>query len=591
MQYTSPRAVRRPAAASSLGRYDRIRQSLKPSLKCGIVTSLPVCFVFFVLNAVYINFQLLQPNDGDKHVESSVHKQIPRVGARIPKAAGVPPHFLDREAIVEQLQQRKVRDEAELRQRLDQEAKELAVSVVAKAAAAAAAAAAQKKSRRVHEEAVATPEPPKNAPQENVVHHHAHEAIYRDEIRLLSHWQQYLQQTSQFCQQERSAFQLDVERYLAERQRDQENESPKPPMCALSSMDDGPALSSGANQAQPLPFIIIFPSVTLLGNGVEATNRTFLDFRPIMVHCLRWLLHKEMKKLYLLIPTTAESTLRLDRGYGRRIMAWHDDPAHRVHVLFADSMFDGIDHIHENHGTHTDGHAQIQDHDTMVLWVNEEWSGRYEGFTEGRLLWKQHPSTLVASNVYQLESSQRGQLQGICPQNSTNRLSHATPLSTNASSEGSSEWINLVGTMHHRDYLCFLQHPTFHSIREHAQHDWRQSLLAASLYLRSLAVVRGKVSAAEGTDKNSLAALDSDPIPFSKTDIGGESRAVRFYSPHGPSRNPDGTGDEDAGMETFEILATWIGWERSQVSNWNEVLSLFGGIWWGPGSVPSSSGV
>jgi hypothetical protein len=206
---------------------------------------------------------------------------------------------------------------------------------------------------------------------------------------------------------------------------------------------------------QSSTYIMLFPTVSQ-------------DLRSIFLHCMKWLLDPAVAEIWLLVPEETMDLLHKDVPYGNRILAWNHKRKHRVHVASAPTLWEAVAQVDEAASKSV----------SSVFWVNDEaWQGNHRGIHAGWELWKQDPSVLVAArglglpdDTSQKEGSSLDRegttITTICPRDSLPSVVTVT------TSDDVPSLVDLIGSFHHRDYLCFLQHPVLASLQADAR-DWR----------------------------------------------------------------------------------------------------------------------
>jgi hypothetical protein len=172
--------------------------------------------------------------------------------------------------------------------------------------------------------------------------------------------------------------------------------------------------------------------------------------------------------MWLLLPEETRALLHNDIPYGNRILEWNRKKKHRLHLAFAPTLWEAVAQVDESASKSI----------SSVFWVNDEvWQGNHIGIHDGWELWKENPSALVAARGWALpdETSQKegstqdaqgATLTTLCPRDSLPNVVAVT------NSDDVPSLVDLIGSFHHRDYLCFLRHPVLASLQAEAS-DWR----------------------------------------------------------------------------------------------------------------------
>jgi hypothetical protein len=214
-----------------------------------------------------------------------------------------------------------------------------------------------------------------------------------------------------------------------------------------------PSNSSSVDQSSN--YIMLFPTVSQ-------------DLRSIFLHCMKWLMDPAVAEIWLIVPDETRDLMHKDVPYGNRILAWNHRKKHRVHVASAPTLWKAVAQVDEAASRSV----------SAVFWVNDEaWLGNHRGIHAGWELWKQDTSALVAARGWGLpggtsqKEGSRQDLQGttlttICPRDSMPSVVALT------NSNDMPSFVDLIGSFHHRDYLCFLRHPVLASLQADV-HDWR----------------------------------------------------------------------------------------------------------------------
>jgi hypothetical protein len=219
---------------------------------------------------------------------------------------------------------------------------------------------------------------------------------------------------------------------------------------AAHEMCFAPPSSSSVDQSSN--YIMLFPTHSQ-------------DLQSIFLHCMKWLLDPAVAEIWLLLPEETIILLHNDIPYGNRILEWNRKRNHRLHLAFAPTLWEAV--------------AQVDDAASKsissVFWVNDEvWQGNHMGIHAGWERWKEDPSALVAARGWALPGETEGStqdLQGatlttLCPRDSLPNVVAVT------SDDDIPSLVDLIGSFHHRDYLCFLRHPVLAPLQADA-HDWR----------------------------------------------------------------------------------------------------------------------
>lgn len=218
-------------------------------------------------------------------------------------------------------------------------------------------------------------------------------------------------------------------------------------------MCSAPSNSSSIDQSSN--YIMLFPTASK-------------DLRSIFLHCMKWLLDPAVAEIWLLVPQETREILRNDLLYGNRMLAWNHKRKHRVRIAFAPTLWEAVAKVDDAASKST----------SSVFWVNDEvWQGNHIGIHAGWELWKQDTSALVAARGWALlddtsqkerstQDAQVDTLTTLCPRDSLPSVVAVTE------SEDIPSLVDLIGSFHHRDYLCFLRHPLLASLQADAR-DWR----------------------------------------------------------------------------------------------------------------------
>jgi hypothetical protein len=214
--------------------------------------------------------------------------------------------------------------------------------------------------------------------------------------------------------------------------------------------------SNSSSVDQSANYIMLFPTVSK-------------DVQSIFLHCMKWLLDPAVAEIWLLIPDETIDLLQKDVPYGNRILAWDNKRKHRVHIASAPTLWKAVAQVDEAASKSV----------SSVFWVNDKiWQGNHRGIHAGWDLWKQDTSALVAARGWSLpgDTSQKegsGQdLQVITPTTTICPRDSLPSVVTVTKSDDMPDLVDLIGSFHHRDYLCFLRHPVLASLQADAQ-DWR----------------------------------------------------------------------------------------------------------------------
>jgi hypothetical protein len=211
-----------------------------------------------------------------------------------------------------------------------------------------------------------------------------------------------------------------------------------------------PSNSSSVDQSSN--YIMLFPTASQ-------------DLQSIFLHCMKWLLDPAVAEIWLLLPEETRSLLHNDIPYGNRILEWNRKRKHRLHLAFAPTLWEAV--------------AQVDDAASKsissVFWVNDEvWQGNHIGIHTGWELWKEDPSALVVARGWALPGETEGSTQDVqgttlttlCPRDSLPNVVAVF------NEDDIPSLVDLIGSFHHRDYLCFLRHPVLAPLQADA-HDWR----------------------------------------------------------------------------------------------------------------------
>jgi hypothetical protein len=252
------------------------------------------------------------------------------------------------------------------------------------------------------------------------------------------------------------------------------------------------APSNSTSVASYKKYILIFPTASQ-------------DLRSIFLHCMKWLLDPAATEIWLLVPDETRDLLKQDVPYGNRILAWDQKKRHPLKVAFAPNLWEAVARVDDAASTSI----------STVFWVNEAWQGNHGGIHAGWELWKQDASTMVASQGWSLTGDNNlkegaQDLQGIttttiCPYHSL----HSTVTVTGSKAVPS--LVDLVGSFHHRDYLCFLRHPVLAGLQANV-HDWRDIQWAMAWWLTLVTGRSPRTFAPRGKEEKEIKTQKDYPL-------------------------------------------------------------------------------
>jgi len=212
-------------------------------------------------------------------------------------------------------------------------------------------------------------------------------------------------------------------------------------------------------------FIVIFPTDSL-------------DARTIFLNCLKWLWDVAAVELWLLVTEETRVVLQLDTPYGNRILAWHERKDHPVHIIYASTLWDAMKQVN------SEASMMV----SAVFWVNEAWQGNQDVFQSGFDEWRLNSSTLVASQGWVVDVLGNNTLQHAHDAITTTVCSDSDSFPTTlrrittADENIIPSVVDLIGSFHHRNYLCFLQHSVLVSVQANT-HDWQEAQSAVAFWL------------------------------------------------------------------------------------------------------------
>lgn len=265
--------------------------------------------------------------------------------------------------------------------------------------------------------------------------------------------------------------------------------------------------------------------------------------RILFVNCLKWMVDPSATTIYVLLPAAvrAEALLESNVAYGRRLLAWHAQTEHPVKLIFGSGLWNALEQFeNRQHRNSTivvnSDEEQVQRHrfatgSDAVLWVsgNQLWRGNRKGLQLGFRLWKQQSASLVSASAWQFQyrTTNRTRVRnnnydaagplrigaGADARKTSRRrrrlLAASLPLmkrinaiaaqnllthqhDDNISLEQQQQQFPVLvdltmATFHHRNYLCFLQHPVLAKLRADTADDWEAARFGVAAWLSMVA--------------------------------------------------------------------------------------------------------
>jgi len=202
-----------------------------------------------------------------------------------------------------------------------------------------------------------------------------------------------------------------------------------------------------------------------------------IDLRSVLVDCMKWLLDPDASEIWLVLPLNARTALEADRPYGRRLLAWDEQPQHPVHLAFAESIWDGVAQVH------------AASEETAIVWwriTEGSWRGNFRNDVRtGMRLWRRRVSGIYSSRAWSIafvdnEKAGINEIQKdrtvYCGTEPIRSIREVLP--GNASSEPEQPNSHMMVAdvshgilIHHRDYLCLLSHPVLAELRNITRDD------------------------------------------------------------------------------------------------------------------------
>jgi hypothetical protein len=225
-------------------------------------------------------------------------------------------------------------------------------------------------------------------------------------------------------------------------------------------------------------YAIIAPSVVTW--SYDSAVDVDMVAKTLVLNCLQWLLDSSAGEVWIVLPSHAESALKLPaigRGYVSRLWGWNSMAAHPVKLLFAADPWNAIEEIYS------------RTREAVVIWRNgsSEFRGSVNETQRGLGLWRESPVRLYALRTVSFPSLARS----VCAAPSESEL-----LPTGSSRATAWKLPDIVdGLIHHTGYLCFAGHPVTEQIRfasagsngrqlnETWSSLWHDTMLAMSLWV------------------------------------------------------------------------------------------------------------
>lgn len=196
---------------------------------------------------------------------------------------------------------------------------------------------------------------------------------------------------------------------------------------------------------------------------IYATGKNSL--RLLFTHIMAFLAYPSVSDIHLILAINEDGLLK-DTKYGTRIVNWIEQGV--IKVIFADGR--GGDALSSLWDTAIDKLVEDKDvHSETILWINGDLPKTWNGTTfKSRMhTWRENPDALSITGLFTTSTSVSGERNGgattVC----------RYPL--------------LHGTIMHRNYLCYLNHPVTSHVRRYAnQCGWDASTEAIGIYLYSI---------------------------------------------------------------------------------------------------------
>lgn len=370
--------------------------------------------------------------------------------------------------------------------------------------------------------------------------------------------------------------------------------------------------------------------------------------RTLLVNCLKWMVDPTATSIIILLPVTLTQALRRNDSYGRRLLAWHEQVDHPVKLVFGTSLWNALEQF-QNHqrspsssfGTSNSGNSKTPHQRRLtaatlvqqeqvptnnlasdaILWVSgdQEWRGNRQGLQQGFRLWKRQSAFPVAGSAweFQYETTNHNNNNTLWndftpgSQNSDSvdrshfyhrstpklllrmRRIHATASRTTAHhvEMNPQQWLPVLvdltmAAFHHRDYLCFLQHPVLAALREETVNDWESARFGVATWLSLVVPTHVEGSGTHPRRIGSFLRLGSKSdaaVSESSMAWGSLVTDIRFfpiYSDRNETYLTSPTIDEEDQLDGLHNSLPMLLDERKL-----KVLSLFGG----PPSWPNKS--
>jgi hypothetical protein len=200
------------------------------------------------------------------------------------------------------------------------------------------------------------------------------------------------------------------------------------------------------------------------------------NLRTLFLNLLSWLTYARAERIVVLMPPSTNSTLEKDLKYGQRILGWHSDYSHKVHLEVTDNLWTAkyMDAVKTD----------------AVIWVNGDVpdSSNQRGLETGLELWKRHAHGVVAAKGWMLDLSAPNSRTPV-GFNSTITLEPFCKdkiVHTMTEDKRQVQMIELHGLIVHRNHLCFLSHPILKQLHVATRQSTQDMRTAVSIWLTHL---------------------------------------------------------------------------------------------------------